>query len=68
MQCPGDKILLLPAWPKEWNVSFKLHAPKQTIVEGRVENGKIIDLKVTPENRRKDVEIIQAPAAPGNPA
>ena len=59
MQCPGDKILLLPAWPKEWNVRFKLHAPKQTTVEGRVENGKVIDLKVTPEARRKDVEIIQ---------
>lgn len=59
LQSAGDKILLLPAWPKEWNASFKLHAPKQTIVEGRVENGKIVDLKITPDSRKRDVEICQ---------
>ena len=48
---------LVPAWPQDWDVSFKLHAPYQTIVEGRVENGKLTDLKVTPETRRKDVVI-----------
>jgi hypothetical protein len=57
MQCDGDTIRLAPAWPKDWNASFKLHAPKNTTVEGRVENGKITDLKVTPESRRKDVII-----------
>jgi hypothetical protein len=51
-------IRLLPAWPEEWDVDFKLHAPQNTIVEGRVENGKVIDLKVTPESRRKDVVIM----------
>ena len=55
MQCDGDTIRLAPAWPKDWNANFKLHAPKNTTVEGRVENGKVIDLKVTPESRRKDV-------------
>ena len=54
----GDgKIYLLPAWPKEWNVSFKLHAPQQTTVEATVKNGKLAELKVTPESRRKDVVI-----------
>jgi len=24
MQCDRDKIRLLPAWPKEWNVDFRL--------------------------------------------
>ena len=57
MQCDGDTIRLAPAWPKDWNASFKLHAPKNTTVEGRVENGKVTDLKVTPESRRKDVVI-----------
>ena len=52
-----DTIRLVPAWPKDWNASFKLHAPKSTTVEGRVANGKVIDLKVTPESRRKDVLI-----------
>ena len=55
MQCEGKAIRLLPAWPKEWNADFKLHAPHNTTVEGRVENGKVIDLKVTPESRRNDI-------------
>ena len=59
MQTDGKKILLLPAWPKEWNAEFKLHAPYQTTVEGRVENGKVVDLKVTPEVRRKDVVVMK---------
>jgi alpha-L-fucosidase 2 len=49
------KILVLPAWPKNWNVKFKLHAMQNTTVEGEVKDGKIIHLKVTPESRRKDV-------------
>ena len=55
MQTDGKKILLLPAWPKEWNASFKLHAPYQTTVEGREENGKVGNLKLTPESRIKDI-------------
>ncbi|MDG1241614.1 MAG: DUF5703 domain-containing protein [Opitutae bacterium] len=55
MQCDGREIRLLPAWPKEWTASFKLHAPYHTTVEGRVKNGKVIDLKVTPESRRNDI-------------
>jgi len=51
------KIYLLPAWPKDWAVDFKLHAPKQTVVEARVKNGRLISLKITPESRRKDLVI-----------
>jgi hypothetical protein len=54
----GDgKIHLLPAWPKEWDVDFKLHAPQQTIVEASLKNGKVAALKVTPGSRRKDVVL-----------
>ena len=55
MQTIGDQILLFPAWPKDWNVDFKLNAPHQTIIEGVLKNGEVIELKVTPEYRRKDV-------------
>ena len=55
MQCEGDKIALLPAWPADWSASFKLHAPRQTTIECRVEKGVIVDLKVTPKSRRKDI-------------
>ena len=57
MQCEGNKILLLPAWPKDWDVNFKLHAPKQTTVECEVRDGKVTKLIVTPETRREDVEV-----------
>lgn len=57
MQTHNRKIILLPAWPTDWNARFKLHAPYNTIVEGVVRNGEIESLKVTPESRRKDVEV-----------
>lgn len=55
MQTNGRKIFLLPAWPKEWNVSFKLHAPYNTTVQCEVKGGKILNLIVYPENRRTDI-------------
>lgn len=58
MQTDDGKILLLPAWPREWNASFRLHAPDRTIVEGRVENGGVLELKVSPETHRERVEIM----------
>jgi hypothetical protein len=58
MQCDGNRIMLFPAWPKDWNVSFKLHAPKQTTVECVYQNGKVQTLKVSPESRHKDVELM----------
>jgi hypothetical protein len=58
MQTIGDKIVLFPAWPKDWDVNFKLHAPKSTSVECSFENGEITSLKVLPESRSKDVHVL----------
>jgi len=58
MQVDGKKIYLFPAWPKDWDVHFKLHAPYQTTVEGTLKNGKVIDLKVFPEKRKVDIKIM----------
>lgn len=55
LQPEGDEIRILPAWPKNWDVSFRLHAPRQTVVEAEVRNGKLTKLKVSPNSRRKDV-------------
>jgi alpha-L-fucosidase 2 len=60
MQCDGKRIQLLPAWPADWTADFKLHAPYNTIVEGHVEQGKITNLKVTPQAREKDVVVVPA--------
>ena len=56
-QSVGDKIYLLPAWPKKWNVSFKLHASHQTTIEGEYRDGKLVNLKVKPQSRAKDVVL-----------
>ncbi|MBD2722136.1 DUF5703 domain-containing protein [Hymenobacter armeniacus] len=55
LQTDGRKIILLPAWPRNWDVHFKLHAPYQTTVEAVVKDGKVQVLKVWPEARRADV-------------
>ncbi len=57
MQTIGEQILLFPAWPKDWDVDFKLHAPNKTTVEGKLKNGELMELRVFPENRKKDVVI-----------
>jgi hypothetical protein len=61
LQCDGDVIRLLPAWPKKWDVWFKLHAPRGTTVECVYRSGRIERLLVEPESRRKDVVCTLAP-------
>ena len=36
LQSDGDKLYVLPAWPKTWNVSFKLHAAEEHGRRGRL--------------------------------
>jgi hypothetical protein len=55
LQYDGDQIYLFPAWPKDWDVNFKLHAPQNTTIEATLENGEITRLKVTPIEREKDI-------------
>ena len=54
-QADGRKILLFPAWPRDWDVDFKLHMPYQTTVEATLTHGKLTRLKVTPKSREADV-------------
>ena len=58
LQTNGEQILLFPAWPKEWDIHFKLHAPGETTVEATLKYGKVTDLKVLPESRKKDIIIM----------
>ncbi|MBS1660560.1 MAG: hypothetical protein JST68_05870 [Bacteroidetes bacterium] len=55
LQTDDEKIYLLPAWPRDWDVHFKLYAPYSTTIECTLKNGKIESLKVEPESRRKDI-------------
>lgn len=55
MQEAGSKIYLFPAWPREWDVRFKLHASDNTIVEAELQGGKVVNVKVTPQSRQQDL-------------
>jgi hypothetical protein len=55
LQSNGREIFLLPAWPEDWDVSFKLHAAFNTTVECEYREGRIQSLKVTPESRCADI-------------
>lgn len=55
MQTEGRRIWLRPAWPKEWNARFRLHAPYDTVVQGEIRDGEMIGLSVTPASRRADI-------------
>jgi hypothetical protein len=58
------KIYVLPAWPRDWNVRFKLHAPRQTVIEGEYRDGTLAALSVDPPSRRQDVVVVGAAASP----
>jgi hypothetical protein len=63
LQSHGAGIHLLPAWPEDWDVSFKLAAARNTTVEVVYQNGRITTLNVTPEARRKDIIDHSTPEA-----
>lgn len=55
LQEGNGKVYLLPAWPEDWDVAFKLHASGNTTVECTYKDGHVQLLKVTPESRLPDV-------------
>jgi alpha-L-fucosidase 2 len=55
----NDKIYILPAFPRDWNVRFKLYADKSTIVEGVFRNGKIEKIETSPGERMKDIVVCE---------
>ena len=59
LQSVGSKIALFPAWPKDWDVEFKLHAPANTAVQGVYRAGKLESLEVTPEHRARDLVVLE---------
>ncbi len=55
LQSDGDRIFLLPAWPENWDVNFKLCAANNTTIECEYRDGKVQSLKVSPESRVADI-------------
>ncbi len=57
VQEADGKILLLPAWPSDWDVDFKLHLEKKTVISGKVVEGTLTGWSVEPATRKKDVVV-----------
>ncbi len=62
LQCSGQRILLLPAWPRGWDCDFRLHASGNTTLTGRVRDGRLEQLEVDPPERVEDIELWNTPA------
>jgi hypothetical protein len=62
LMAPADdtaqSVVLLPAWPCKWDVSFKLHAPQQTTITGQLVAGKL-SFSVEPANRKAYVTAME---------
>ena len=67
VQEAGDKILLLPAWPANWDADFKLHVAQQTTISGKVADGKLVGWEIEPASRKKDVVVYEPQAIPERP-
>ncbi len=50
LQEVGDTLYLFPAWPRQWDVRFRLHAAGGTVVEAELKGGKV-SVKTMPERR-----------------
>jgi hypothetical protein len=44
VQSENDRVLLFPAWPKNWNVAFKMHVQGQQIIQGNYDMSKGVTL------------------------
>jgi hypothetical protein len=47
---------------RTWDVEFKLHAPYQTTVGGKVRGGRLMEVTVTPAERKNDLVVLPAQA------
>lgn len=57
LQESGNSLLLFPAWPREWDVRFRLHASQNTVVEAELKGGRVVHVSVTPKEREIDVVV-----------
>jgi len=67
VQEADEKILLLPAWPADWDVDFKLHLAQQTTIQGKVVDGKLIEWSIEPARRKQDVVVYKPQQVPVRP-
>jgi hypothetical protein len=55
LQIVDEKMMVLPAWPKDWNVDFKLHAPGNAVIEGVYIDGKMKSVNTSPVKKTNNL-------------
>jgi alpha-L-fucosidase 2 len=71
VQEAGDKVLLLPAWPGDWDVDFKLRLAHGAVISGTVKDGALVAWDIVPAARKSSVvvcDVQRPPAATPIPA
>jgi hypothetical protein len=58
LQADDGRILVFPAWPTDWDVEAKLHAPLNTTIEVSYAAGVLQRLTVRPPYRRADCLVL----------
>jgi hypothetical protein len=49
LQEKGGDVILLPSWPVNWDVAFRLHTTGNAVVTGLLSNGKIQYMQISEE-------------------
>ena len=52
LQEVGDTLYLFPAWPKQWDVSFRLHARGGVTVEAELKDGRVVSAKASSDQKK----------------
>lgn len=55
VQTEGNKTLLFPAWPKEWDVRFKLNIPGNKTIEGSYDKKKGVQIPTAQKNGQLEI-------------
>jgi hypothetical protein len=62
LQNDGEKTVVLPAWPDEWNVEFRLHSINNTVVSGKYKDGKLLEIHSDPTVDEDNLMIMKTRA------
>jgi alpha-L-fucosidase 2 len=64
LQADDQQVRILPTWPKDWNVYFKLHTRHKTSVLVSYQQGKLVSCQLSPAGSMKVIPPASAPQIP----
>ena len=57
LQEADNKLYIFPAWPRDCDVHFRLHAARGTTVEAELRGGRVTVIRVLPKERQADIVL-----------